>query len=196
VIRVLRESKQAPDEIVARVTRAGGRNRFGEPNFRVVWGWSRLTWIGGKWKDKDEEGKLVREVFELREDPKYFPHDRWHLERWLPPETYGSPEDWYRQTMETENGQQIPALGPYPHRGDWEHCFTIQAPDGGFLALTPTVCDYLVRAIEWSHEQPGAKKREAIYQADERQRREYESYVDSVLWDEPRFHAQPYVVVP
>ncbi len=195
MIRVIREAKRTPAELVERVTRAGGLNRFGEPNFRVVWGWSRLAWIGGKWKDTDSEGRLVREAFELREEPKYFPHDRWHLERWLAPEAFGSPEEWYRQTVETENGQQVAALGPYPQRGDWEHCFTIQKPDGGFLGLTTAICDSLVRAIEWSHAQPKAKKREAIYRAEERQRREYESYVDSVLWDEPRFHGQPYVVV-
>ena len=43
---------------------AGGRNRFGEPNYRAVWGWSRLDWIGGKWEDRDASGSLIREVVE------------------------------------------------------------------------------------------------------------------------------------
>jgi hypothetical protein len=34
------------------VPRAGDMNRYGEPNFRVVWGGSRLAWIGGRWTDR------------------------------------------------------------------------------------------------------------------------------------------------
>ena len=195
MIRVVRETKRTPADVQARVTLAGGKNRFGEPNFRVVWGWSRMGWIGGRWCDRDTNGGLIREVVELREAPKYFPHDRWHIERWMPPEAYGSPEEWYRQTIETGNGRSVPALGPYPSRGEWEHCFTIQAGDGGFLGLTPGICDQVVRAIEWSRAQPGAKRREALARAQERREREYEKHVDAVLWDEARFHAQPYVVV-
>jgi hypothetical protein len=195
MIQVLRETKSAPVELQERVARAGGRNRLGEPNFRVVWGWSRLELVGGKWCDRDADGSLIREVVELREVPKYFPHERWHLERWMPPEAYGSPEEWHRQTIETANGRSVPALGPFPSRGEWEHCFTIQTPDGEFLGLTPEICDYVVRAIEWSRAQPLAKKREAVYQADERRRKDYDKFVDDVLWNEPRFHGQPYVVV-
>lgn len=195
MIRILRESKQAPSEIQDRVTRAGGRNRFGEPNFRVVWGWSRLELVGGKWCDRDGHGNLVREVVELREVPKYFPHDRWHVERWFPPEAYGSPERWYAQTVERADGVSVPALGPYPSRGEWEHCFTIQTPAGEFLALTSEMCDYVVRAIEWSKAQPKARKRRAIYDAAERRSQEWDEHATDVLWNEPRFHLQPYVTV-
>jgi hypothetical protein len=195
MVQVLREAKRAPAEIQERVARAGGRNRFGEPNFRVVWGWSRLELVGGKWCDRDAYGSLIREVVELREVPKYFPHERWHVERWMPPEAYGSPEEWYRQTVETANGRSVPALGPFPSRGEWEHCFTIQTPGGEFLALTSEICDYVVRAVEWSRGQSKAVKREALYRNEERRRSEYDRFVDDVLWNEPRFHAQPYVVV-
>lgn len=195
MIQVIRETKTAPAEIQGRVTLAGGRNRFGEPNFRVVWGWSRLAWIGGKWEDRDSEGRLIREVVELRHEPKYLPHDRWHVERWLPPEAYGSPESWYRQTMEGSGVESVPALGPYPSRGDWEHCFTIESPTGEFLPLTPAICEQLVRAIEWSRAQPRSRSMAALRQREEKRQRDYEKFVDSVLWNEPRFHAQPYVTV-
>lgn len=196
MIRVLREAKPTPVWAQERATQAGGRNRFGEPNFRIVWGWSRLAWIGGKWEDRDASGNLLREVVELRQEPKYFPHDRWHVERWLPPEAYGTPERWYWQTLERENGISIPALGPYPARGDWEHSFIIRERDGGFLALTPAVCDLVVRAIEWSRRQPRAGKRAALEARERQQQADYDAYVDAVLWNEPRFHGQPHVTVP
>src|ERR1700733_3190472 len=87
-------------------------------------GGSRLSWIGGRWTDRDAHGNVIREAIELRQEPKYAPIDRWHIERWLPPEAYGTPDEWAMRTTEVENGIRIPALGPYPSRGEYEHCFT------------------------------------------------------------------------
>jgi len=178
---VMRESKQAPESIRNAVTRAGGLNRYGEPNFRVVWGWSRLAWIGGKWRDTNAEGELLREVIELRQEPKYTPHDRWHVERWVPPEAYGSPEQWYEQTSEFENGVLLPALGPYPARGDYEHSFTLEGPQREFLALTPAICDAVVRAVEWSRGTSATEKRAALVAREERITQKWESDASNAL---------------
>jgi len=195
-IEVLRENKQPPPELVERLARAGGRNRFGEPNFRVVWGWSRLCWIGGRWEDRDAGGHLLRAVVELRQVPKYIPHDRWHIERWLPPELYGSPEQWYRATAELCDGRRVPALGPYPARGDWEHCFTLATPDGGFLGLEPAVCDAVVRRIEYARTLPPARCRAALVRAQERRERDWHNWAEALLANEPFFHGRPGVAVP
>jgi len=128
MIIVTRETHQPPDCLQERIARTGGENRFGEANFRIVWGGSRLTWIGGRWTDRDASGNILRETIESRQVPKYIPHDRWHIERWVPPEHYGSPEIWSDLTTETENGIRIAALGPYPSRGEYEHCFTLAGP--------------------------------------------------------------------
>ena len=42
-----------------------------------------------------------------------------------------------RETMEIVNGRSVAALGPYPSRGDYEHCFTLEGPRGEFVQLTP-----------------------------------------------------------
>lgn len=171
VIKVTRETHAAPKDITSRIARAGGLNRFGEPNFRVVWGGSRLAWIGGRWTDRDAHGNALRETVEVRCVPKYFALDRWHLERWMPPETYGSPETWYAQTAETEDGRRIPALGPYPSRGEYEHCFTLAGPNGEFLPLNGAACDWIVNAVEWSRRQPQTAVRGALEaQAEARER--------------------------
>ena len=182
MIRVLRETHEAPEEVARELALAGGYNRFGEPNYRAVWGWSRLDWIGGRWEDRDPgNGTLVREVVELRREPKYAPHNRWHIERWMPPESYGSPAQWYAQTLEIENGRNVPALGPYPSRGDWEHCFTLEGPRGEFVQLTPAAARHIARAIELGRGAPRAKKREALEERARREERDYDAYAESVL---------------
>ena len=181
MIRVLREIHEVPASIQGRVARAGGLNRFGEPNFRVVWGGSRLAWIGGRWTDRDTHGNVIREAIELRRVPKYVPTDRWHIERWTPPESYGWPDLWYEQTIEVEDGIRVPALGPYPSRGDYEHCFILEGPRGDFVQLTPAAARHIARAIEASRVAPRAKGREALENHARRQEREYDSYADAVL---------------
>ena len=184
MIRVLRETKQAPESVERRLRLAGGTNRFGEPNFRAVWGWSRLTWIGGRWEDRDASGTLVREVVELRQVPKYHPHDRWHIERWVPPEAYGSPEQWYAPAtggLEVEAGRSIPALGPYPARGEYEHCFTLEDPRGEFVQLTSTVAEYVAQAIEASRRLTSRQRRTALEARQASHERDYDAWACHVL---------------
>lgn len=193
VIRVTRETHEAPWEIRERVGRAGGTNRYGEANFRVVWGGSRLTWIGGRWTDRDANGNIVREAIELRRVPKYSPVDRWHIERWMPAESYGSPEQWYEQTTEVENGIRIAALGPYPARGEYEHCFTLESASGGFFPMTAGACDWIVRAIEWSRRQTPRERRGAIAAREARRERAWDRDADDLLDDAaPAFHGAPF----
>jgi hypothetical protein len=181
MIRVLRETHEAPEPIERRLRLAGGINRYGEAMYRAVWGWSRLGWIGGKWTDHNDCGSVLREVVELRYVPKYVPHDRWHIERWMPPESYGSPRDWYAYTIERENGVNVPALGPYPERGEYEHCLTLEGPGGGFVQLTPSIAEYVARAIEFGRMGRSADRRRAIDEREEREERDYDSWAFDTL---------------
>ena len=83
--------------------------------------------------------------------------------------------------MEIVNGRNVPALGPYPSRGDYEHCFTLEGPRGEFVQLTPAVARHIARAIETSRGVPAAKKREALEERTRREEREYDAYADAVL---------------
>ncbi len=196
MILVVRETHDAPESVAHRLARAGGANRFGEANYRAVWGWNRLAWIGGKFEDRDDHGALLRERVELRHEPKYPAVNRWHIERWLPPETYGSPRAWYAQTIERENGISIPALGPYPSRGEYEHCFTLETPRGEFLQLTPTIAEHIARAIEYSRNFASPKSRSRLYERAGREERSYENWAYDVMDDAvSAFHKQPFVTV-
>lgn len=182
MIQIVRETHDVPEDVARELAIAGGRNPFGEPNYRAVWGWSRLDWIGGKWEDRDPaDGKLLREVIEVRREPKYAPRDRWHIERWLPAENYGSPAEWLAQTLEIADGRNVPALGPYPSRGDYEHCFTVEGPRGEFVQLTPAVARHVARAIEFSRGVSRARGREALEERARREEREYDAYAEAVL---------------
>jgi hypothetical protein len=196
MIQVFRETHEIPDAVAWRLELAGGRNRYNEPNYRAVWGWNRLAWIGGQFEDRDEHGSLLREVVELRQEPKYPAVNRWHIERWVPPETYGSPRNWYAQTIERANGISIPALGPYPTRGDYEHCMTLETPSGEFLQLTPTAAEHIARAIEWSRKHARATSRKQLYERESRKEHNYDTWAYDVLDDAaPAFHQQPFVTV-
>jgi len=196
MIRVVRETHDTPESVAHRLARAGGGNRLGEPNYRAVWGWNRMAWIGGKFEDRDEHGVLLRERIELRLEPKYPAVNRWHIERWVPPETYGSPRSWYAQTVERENGISIPALGPYPSRGEYEHCFTLEGPHGEFIQLAPTIAEHIARAIEWSRKFPRSPKKRQLYAREGREERTYENWAFDVMDDAvPAFHKQPFVTV-
>lgn len=197
MIAVLRETHETPGNVAWRLERAGGRNRFSEANYRAVWGWSRLAWIGGKFEERNPAtGSLLREVVEMRLEPKYAAVNRWHIERWVPPEVYGSPRAWFAQTMELAGGRSVPALGPYPSRGEYEHCFTLEGPRGEFVQLTPSVAEKIARAIEWSRRQPRVARRRAVEERQGREERRYDAWAYGLLDDAaPAFHRQPFVTV-
>ena len=98
--------------------------------------------------------------------------------------------------MEIEGGRSIPALGPYPVRGEYEHCFTLESPRGEFVQLTATVAEHIARAIEWSRKHPRSAGKRALQDREQRQERGYDAYAYDILDDAvPAFHRQPFVSV-
>src|SRR5208282_1668443 len=120
---------------VARELRlAGGENPYGEPMFRVIWGYDRIVPMTGEWEEWEtflatltdkKTGfseqrpftKKVRSVVETRQVPKYLPANCWHLEMWRPPEEYGTPEQWRKVGEEVVGCLTVDTSGPYPARG-------------------------------------------------------------------------------
>jgi hypothetical protein len=193
---VLRELHDTPENVAERLRLAGGVNRLGGSNYRAVWGWNRLDWIGGKFEDRDQDGTLLREVVELRREPKYPQVNRWHLEKWMPPESYGSPRMWYAETIERANGESIPALGPYPVRGDYEHVMVLETPAGEFLQLTPTIVEHIALALEYSRRFASSKRKRVIDDRTQKQDQDYDAWAFDVLDDAaPAFGQRPFVTV-
>lgn len=83
--------------------------------------------------------------------------------------------------MEAESGIRIPALGPYPSRGEYEHCFTVQGADGEFIPLSAAACDWIVRAVEWARRQPRTVKRKALVDREVKRESDWETAADALL---------------
>src|SRR5579859_5050610 len=122
-----------------------GKNPYGEPNFRCIWGPSRRRIIGGYWNDNGRH--------EYRKTPKYGLQPRWILERWRPASLYGTPQNWEREYV-TPDG--FYAVGPFPSHGECESCEIFQAKDDagrpikgwrGFVPIEPGLLELTARAV-------------------------------------------------
>lgn len=91
------------------VTEYGGLNVSGLPYYRVVWGWKAGEWLAGQW--------ITR----------YVDNERWYIERWMPPEFYGTEREWNEKAMQLVKGELVDTLGPFPRRGGYEWVGTFEA---------------------------------------------------------------------
>ena len=94
-----------PESVRQALADFGGLNPYGGPNYRVVWGWRRGDWFGGAWRLKYIDRERHKE--------------RWHLEKWVPAESFGTPEQWYSSAVMDVAGKTVNVLGPYPAEGDY-----------------------------------------------------------------------------
>ena len=179
----------------------GGRNIFGEPNYRCVWSDTRLDWIGGEWEDwKDDNyrsGILLRRKVEVRQAPKYWakPH-RWVIERWVPPESYGSPALWEMNTIAYIGGQKIPQLGPFPSRGDYESCYTCEDDAGEFIPVTVRLATVVVDLVEASRRLSPQERWIGIEEMVKRIEKRTDQKYDDILSDNEPFDAKPNSLSP
>jgi hypothetical protein len=169
------------------IDRKVGLNPYGEPLYRVVWGWSRLDWVAGLQDLYDDKGNWRCEEYGLWREPKYSylgrdGLDRWMVEKWIPADRYGTREYWEAATEEIEGVHNTQALGPYPSRGEYELSFVLQEPDTAatrkagiaqdFIQLTDDAVSMIVelaersRAIESSKRKQYLEEQEAKKEAD------------------------------
>ena len=195
-IEVLREAKRCPEEVAERLASAGGLNPYGLPVYRAVWGWSRLRWNCGLWTDFDASGNPIRTSLAERLAPEYEPLDRWHIEVWRPAEFYGSPEAWKQATTVVEGGREVMALGPYPSRGDWEHCIALDHK-GQFIPLDAQGVEDVCRLIAFSALHTiGLENKAAIRAREEKKaKKQWQKDFDGLMEGVSPFHGQPFVSV-
>jgi hypothetical protein len=193
------QGKLAPAHINLALLTRGGKNRLGGPMFRCIWGRSRLSPLGGKWEHRDANTKvLLKEVVEVRMVPKYVPQDRWYIEVWMPPETYGSPEQWEQQftgeipigtdfgsiiTLRRPVGIRVQQLGPYPSDGEYEMCYRVETNEGGFLDITSGLACKVVDMVLASRNLTDEERMEGIKEAQRLNDKEWDRQADAILHD-------------
>lgn len=86
------ERRKCPQYFQRKLTAVGGTNRFGGPNFDIVWGQTATTTVDGV------------EVLQQFGEPC------WVLRQWKAPEEYGTPDMWAEYCPND----------PYPYKGRYE----------------------------------------------------------------------------
>ena len=163
-----------PDkECQSRLVSIGGKNLFGWPNFRLVWGWSRL------------EPFYSRRTGNYDRRPRYFNQkNRWIIEAWHPPSM--SREAWERETRGFEDGRPVNYLGPYPSQGDYEYLAHIEKADGGFLQVTPRMCEVILDMTKRSRGVSRYDRRDFLLGVEEKKHRDFDSDADAAINDAGR----------
>jgi hypothetical protein len=170
-----------------------GNNPHGQPMYRFVWGEDRLEFVGQKWEDRDEDGKLIREVTEERQVPKYshLGAEHWFLERWYPAEHFGTKAWWEKNVIDTEDGRRIPARGPYPANGDYDYAFIVEGPNGEYRELTFARVEWLADVVR-DCERKNAFARLVAQRAETELRKQMSKEIDLRMLEEatPAFSGQ------
>lgn len=212
------EHHTCPESVAEELKLAGGVNRFGEPNFRCVWGFDRIVPITGEWQEFEQvlakltdkktgysQSRIVTQlkssVIETRMVPKYMPANSWHLEMWRPPEEYGTPEQWGKAGEEIIGLQTVDTAGPFPARGEYELCYPIThdgSSHGEPIPLVAAVVAEIVRMIVYGRTAFSlAQRRAAIEQELERKEAGFLRTTQDMLKNSLRpFAGETFVVTP
>lgn len=105
------ERRVVPPEYQAYINAIGGLNRFGEPNFRLVWGQTETQIVYGQMEGGRRGQHIVLQFGGI---------PAWHLMEWKPPETFGTAFQWYMLTWDPTEDKHT--LGDYPWRGLYIPC--------------------------------------------------------------------------
>jgi hypothetical protein len=174
---------QAPPGMQRAAALAGGFDLYGDPYYRMVWGWSRLEMRVGLHNDYDDNDILIRRELRAEWWPRYQPRDRFHLEIKKPAEIYGSPDAWEDGTAQWVGGTKVLALGPFPSRGEYEHVAVCQTQTGEFLWPNETVVRDLItwhrRAIAITKDQRQLLAEAATQSEKEARRKKFHDIIDS-----------------
>jgi hypothetical protein len=120
-----RLAPQSYQDILARF----GQNLYGENLLRLIWLPARFYTAGGWWE--------VEREFAYKRVPKYgIKNQRWAIEKWMPANTYGTPDTWERSTLSPEGFMQV---GPFPVHGEYESAAVFSVGQGpqGYVPLEP-----------------------------------------------------------
>lgn len=168
------------------------------PQFRVVRGCDRFTWIGGKWNHFDASNNITGYHIGAERVLKH-PElaDRYIFEIWLGPEM--TEREWEERFTQYIEGVTVQTLGPYPGNGEYELLKVVQGPKTkAFIPLTEAICDGLVNTAKLNRDVPAKHK---VLAAQERREKEEaaskQKRIDMIEnMSRPSWAQNPYIIVP
>lgn len=175
------EHLECPPEYQEHVNQIGGLNRFGDPNFRIIWGQNGTETIYGT----DANGKRGAHVI-----LKYGGVPAWFVEIWKPPECFGTPEFWYAVCWDWE--ADAPTIGEYPWRGMYfpaNFNLYVRKFEGDRMTidampLNHSIIDLIIPNLLKAQEETYEQKKQAILNAKLAEQKEaaklaYDAYLDA-----------------
>jgi hypothetical protein len=157
---------ECPQEFQERLTEVGGRNRYDQPNFLVVWGQGGqdecLYRAGGHWHvDGEVSFKGYRDLLVGGGTPS------WCLLQWQDAINFGTPESFYVSMLDDETN--LSDLGEYPYRGKYVLLYNMcwrDMQDGKMkieaMPLNSFILNFVVPIILEARDISWAKTQEAM----------------------------------
>lgn len=143
--RDVKPEAEAPRAIKKLLLKIGGKNPFGEPNWRLTLA-SGTLWMRPSGNPPTEMGWF------RRYPPQRFPGDRagidgWILQEWQPSYVYGSQEEWYKHHV--PGRPELCKAGEYPVEGDYELKFPFGYPEMPSHSVLELAVNYAERSREF-----------------------------------------------
>lgn len=152
------ERLEVPPQYARLVTRLGGTNLYGEPNFILFWG-------------QTHQPRGINPSRLLGEN-----RPCWNLAMWRSPEEWGSPEDWDYAT-----------LGEYPSRGAYDLIQPFYKSGAGkgivSMPLNYGMVEAMVSIIQRHKGDSLAKRKEAFQTEKDAKEKEQVRHIDAVIHD-------------
>lgn len=98
--------RECPEWFQDRLTRVGGTNKYGQPNFKLVWGQYETFRVGGY---------FAKDGFVGYRDMPTVGEACWAIMMWEPAEMQGSADRWYWDYRDEFTG--LCDLGQFPYHG-------------------------------------------------------------------------------
>lgn len=130
-VRGRNEAPAKPPYFDASLLLIGGKNPLGKPMLRVDWGWDIRMFRNGNAEALAYPGPFL---------------NRWILQKWLPPEFFGSPKQWEeRRWKKTGDGGKVDLLGEFPRKGRYGMVMPLTTAQGDYIPLGNEVLTF----IDW-----------------------------------------------
>lgn len=178
------ERRECPPFYQERLTRAVGKNQYGDPLFKIAWGQTATYLAGGIWPHDHLYG--YRQLMLSNSSPSGKGQPCWMILEWHPPEDYETPGLYYFRNRDDLTGLQI--LGEYPYKGRYEVAFKLTSQEyrNGRMEmqhyhLDDMILDLLIPCIIEGQKMTMKQRLRKLREFEEAQSREEDRKIDAMV---------------